>query len=356
MRKMFCVSSALMLFAVFANAAEKKLSGPDAIDPIMGDYAGVCVGTDGRARPSIGKMVAEGQGQYRCELFVAADTQKKPKETKAAKKSGGKKTSKSPLWDFRLEVRGKVAGGHLTLIGKTNESDWRGNVAKKSLSVCRSDGKVQFNLLHIHKTSPTEAQKPPKGAIVLLPFKPGQKPSLAEWTNTNWIPMSDGSMRANKGSTLTRRAFGDMKLHLEFMIPYMPDKRGQGRGNSGVYIQNRYEVQVLDSFGLIPHSNDCGGLYKIAAPTVNACFPPLSWQTYDITFYAPQFGADGRVTKLPVITVVQNGIMIHDHVTLPESTAGGAGGFVEKAPFQLQDHGCPVKYRNIWVVELKKRP
>jgi hypothetical protein len=140
-------------------------------------------------------------------------------------------------------------------------------------------------------------------------------------------------------------------MHLEFRTPYMPQARGQGRGNSGVYIQGRYEVQVLDSFGLEGADNECGGLYKQRAPLVNMAFPPLAWQTYDIDFTAPRFDAAGKKTHNARITVRHNGVVVHNDVEITAKTGGGAPEGREARPIKLQDHGNPVHYRNIWIVE-----
>jgi hypothetical protein len=135
----------------------------------------------------------------------------------------------------------------------------------------------------------------------------------------------------------------------------MPTKRGQDRGNSGVYLMDRYEVQVLDSFGLVPQDNECGGIYKVATPKVKASFPPDVWQTYDITFRAPRFDAQGKKVKNATVTVVQNGLTIHENVEIPGPTGGAVGGpEAKEAPLRLQDHGNPVRFRNIWALPLKE--
>jgi hypothetical protein len=165
-----------------------------------------------------------------------------------------------------------------------------------------------------------------------------------------WKLLNDGAMEVKKGngSIVTKKKFNDIKLHVEFRTPFMPDARGQGRGNSGVYLQERYEVQVLDSYALEGKDNECGGIYKIGEPSVNMCAPPTQWQTYDITFYGPS--ADRENAQ---VTVVHNGVTIHDELKLPSPTGGALDSDVNKpGGIYLQDHGNPVQYRNIWLVEL----
>jgi len=149
------------------------------------------------------------------------------------------------------------------------------------------------------------------------------------------------------GSIVTKKKFTDFKLHAEFRLPFMPDKQGQARANSGVYLQGRYEVQVLDSYGLEGLDNECGGIYKVGKPLVNMCAPPTQWQTYDITFHAPKAGKPARAT------VVHNGVTIQDEIELPGPTGGALDPNVkEPGGIYLQDHGNRMQFRNIWLVEL----
>jgi hypothetical protein len=156
-----------------------------------------------------------------------------------------------------------------------------------------------------------------------------------------------------RGQT-SKRTFGDCTLHVEFMTPFMPRARGQARGNSGVYLQGRYEVQVLDSFGLEGKNNECGGLYELSDPKVNMCYPPLQWQTYDIAYTAARYDQSGKKVSNARITVRHNGIVVQDNVELARGTrAAPVEEGVAKGPIYLQNHGNPVFYRNIWVVERK---
>ena len=149
----------------------------------------------------------------------------------------------------------------------------------------------------------------------------------------------------------TSEKWSSFTLHVEFRIPYMPEHRGQGRGNSGCYLQGRYEVQVLDSFGLEGKDNECGGIYTIAAPLVNMAFPPLTWQTYDIDYTAAVYDAAGRKTSSAKATVKHNGVLVQDAVELTHATTSAPlPEGPEPGPLHFQDHGAPVRYRNIWIV------
>ncbi|MFP4501809.1 MAG: DUF1080 domain-containing protein [Candidatus Hydrogenedentota bacterium] len=175
----------------------------------------------------------------------------------------------------------------------------------------------------------------------------------AEPAPCRWKLLENGAMEVHQGGIISKEVFGDHKLHVEFRTPLMPDKRGQERGNSGVYLQGRYEVQVLDSYGLEGVDNECGGIYKVASPRVNMCAPPLQWQTYDITFRAPRFDEDGGKSADATLTVHHNGVLIHEDVAVPKPTAAHVGGDIrDPGPLHLQDHGNPVWFRNIWAVPL----
>jgi hypothetical protein len=193
----------------------------------------------------------------------------------------------------------------------------------------------------------------PQNAIVLFDGKDLSKwASRKDGSEAKWKLVGDRAMEVNgTGDIVTKDKFQDFTLHVEFMTPSMPDKHGQARGNSGVYLQDRYEVQVLDSFGLESKDDDCGAVYKEKAPAVNACKPPEQWQTYDITFKAAKFDASGKKVEGPHVTVIQNGQKIIDNFECTGPTGAGAPEGAEPGPIRLQDHGGnPVRYRNIWIV------
>ena len=148
----------------------------------------------------------------------------------------------------------------------------------------------------------------------------------------------------------SKQTFGDFKIHFEFRTPYKPKARGQGRGNSGFYAHGRYEVQVLDSFGLEGHHNECGGIYSTKAPSMNMCFPPLTWQTYDVDFTAAKF-KDGKKIANAIMTVRHNGVLIHDKTVCDHATtASPMREGPQPGPVFFQNHGNPVRFRNVWVL------
>ena len=146
--------------------------------------------------------------------------------------------------------------------------------------------------------------------------------------------------------------FQDFNMHVEFRVPYMPEADGQARGNSGLYLQSRYECQILDSFALDPLFNGLGSLYRFKSPDVNMALPPLTWQTYDVDFTAARFDADDKVLAPAKITVRLNGIVIHQDQELSETTTAAPIGQItpEPGPIFIQHHGNPVYYRNIWII------
>ena len=202
------------------------------------------------------------------------------------------------------------------------------------------DGTEAGILKKVERRSKTLGAKAPEGAIVLFDG------TSADQFERGKIVMKD----LLAADCETKEKFGDYKMHIEFRTPFKPAARGQERGNSGVYIQGRYECQVLDSFGLEGENNECGGIYQIGKPKVNACFPPLTWQTYDMDFTAARYEG-GKKVKNARVTIKHNGITIHDNLELPNGTPGKNPEADSPDVIYLQGHGNPVVYRNIWIVK-----
>ena len=204
------------------------------------------------------------------------------------------------------------------------------------------DAKAVGTIKKVVRKSSTLGAKPPKGATVLFDGKSADKFVKGQVVMKNLL----------RHDCESKQKFGDHSLHLEFRTPFLPHARGQGRGNSGMYIQGRDEGQVLDSFGLEGKNNECGGIYSISEPNVNMCFPPLTWQTYDYDFTAAVYEG-GKKTKNARVTIRHNGVVIHDDLELPHGTPGKHPEADGPGLLYLQGHGTPVVYRNIWVVEKK---
>jgi len=295
--------------------------------PFMGEYEGSFHPDQKDTFKTIGKVIQEGERSYRVVLSTSSET---------AVTEGA-----------FVEVYGTEFGPETVLYGRSGGYEWRGLIKDGNLAL-RSQYGQHFELKKIESKSPRAGVKPPANAIVLLAYRPKKAPDMSAWVNREWKALGDGSMQVvpGKGANRTKQQFGDIKhLHIEFKLPLEPLNRGQGRANSGVYLADRYEVQVLDSFGLTHTSGDCGGIYNVARARVNACLPPETWQTYDITFRAPRLDANGEVKDLPRMTVLHNGVKIHDNLEIPMKNHRAKG------PLQLQDHSHKIQFRNIWVVE-----
>jgi Domain of Unknown Function (DUF1080) len=288
-------------------------AGPDFA--VQGEYVSETAGKDKLAA----QVVAEGDGKFTA-YFLA----------------GG---LPGDGWDGKAKVKAAVrtADGKTTFDG----AGWKGEIADGKLTGVRDGG--EFALTRVVRKSPNEGAKPPDGALVLF-----DGTSVEEWKNGKI--MEDALLA--QGAT-TKKSFRDFKLHVEFRLPFKPKARGQERCNSGVYLQRRYEIQVLDSFGLAGDKSECGAVYEQTPPAVNMCFPPLSWQTYDIDFQAARYDGDGKKTANVIVTVVHNSVKVHDRQEIPTKTGYGDKEADTPGPINLQDHGNPVVFRNVWVVEKK---
>lgn len=207
--------------------------------------------------------------------------------------------------------------------------------------------------------TPGKQEGPPSDALVLFDGTGFDQWESEEGGEAKW-ELEDGVMtvKAGTGNIQTRQEFTDFQLHIEWRTPAKVKGEGQGRGNSGIFMQGRYELQVLDSYENRTYSNgQAASIYKDGIPLVNACLPPGEWQTYDVIYTAPRFNDDGSVKSKARITVLHNGVLVQNNFEIAGLTLyigehhyedGGHG----PGPIKLQDHGNPVSYRNIWIREL----
>ncbi|HEY3320287.1 MAG TPA: DUF1080 domain-containing protein [Planctomycetota bacterium] len=365
--------SILLAGVVFAGAPNEAL--------VQGLYEGTL--KDGKLEV---RVVGQGDGKYR--VLVRNDV-------------GGGKIEKAELWAL-------TAGDEVSISGKSGETEWKAVYADGAFK--GTAGAVAFEIKRVERKSPTMGKAPPEGAIVLLDgkdFKEIVRANGAEWFLGDmskhgapvWeVPLvmigkdpaewpsaekplpegwkvgkerrradmvigigEDGSIQVPKGGINSAKPIeGSFDYHVEFMNPFQPKEHSQGRGNSGVYLPNGQEIQVLDSFGECTYTGGgCGGLYAYQDPltmdTIESIkppenkynltsLPPGTWQTYDIQYRVEK--KDGKWVGKPKITVFFNGIKIHDNVELKQDAKKGA--------FHLQDHGNAVRYRNIWAVPVDK--
>lgn len=297
-----------------------NLAHVDADFHIQGEYTGNVTGSDGCCRAVGVQVVAMGDGKFDAMLYP------------------GGLPGNGYDGSTRSKFSGKREGDKVVLNGESQSIELQQGYAAL---VKNSAGGVAGYLSPMHRYSLTTGAVPPANAIVLFDGKNTDRLKNAKVT-------PDGLLEIG---CETKDAFQNFTLHAEFRTPYMPYAKGQARGNSGFYLQKRYEVQVLDSFGLELQKNDCASLYQFKAPDLNMSFPPLSWQTYDIDFTAPKFDADGKRIAKGRITVRHNGVVVQNDVELNNKTGGGSQEGPNPLPILLQNHGNPVHFRNVWIVD-----
>jgi len=200
---------------------------------------------------------------------------------------------------------------------------------------------------------PGGPDKAPSDAVVLF-----DGTDMSQWTGADQWVVADGAVTAGPGNVRSKAEFGDCQVHLEWAAAAEVTGKGQGRSNSGVFLMDRYEVQILDSYENTTYfDGQCGAIYKQHPPLVNACRKPGAWQTYDIIWKAPRFDDAGELVSPAYITVLHNGVVIQNHFELegdtPYNRAPSYQAHPDKGPIMLQYHGNPVRFRNIWVRELK---
>ena len=200
-----------------------------------------------------------------------------------------------------------------------------------------------------------DSAKPPEGATVLFDGK-----DTSAWVTKAGKPcpwkVEDGYMQVGGGDIVTTKKYGDCKLHVEFWIAkYPPEITGQARGNSGVKLQGRYEIQILDSFGKTPDKQDCAAVYLQKPPDKNMCTEPETWQTYDITFREARYDEAGKKKENARVTVIHNGTKVQDDVEILGKTGASDPEAPGPAPLLLQDHHGKVRFRNVWIVDEAKK-
>ena len=326
---MLCHSkmSAALACCVGLFALTVQAKGPTYTDPAktdsdfayQGEYSGE-IAVDGNKLKLGVQVIALGDGRFRSVSYLGG--------LPGDGWDGGEKRS----------APGELKDGVVVFADDRAQGEIRGG----KLHINAKEVSATGTLEKITRESPTMGAKPPAGATVLFAGTSAE--------NFSGGKVKDGLLQA--GCT-SKQKFGSHRLHIEFRLPYQPQDRGQGRGNSGIYLQGRYECQMLDSFGLDGKQNECGGLYSVKAPDVNMCFSPLTWQTYDVDYMAGKYDDDGQVVTNPRVTVRHNGVVIHKDVELPgerNTTAAPSKPGNAPGPIYLQNHGHPVVYRNIWVV------
>lgn len=313
----FFVTAATLSAAESKNPAftDPQQAGPDFV--VQGEYEGTLNGDKTGAQ-----IIALGDGKFDLVGY-----------------HGGLPGDGWKKGDSAEKATGETKGDVTRFTGEKANATLENGV----LTVTKN-GEVIGTLNKVERTSPTLGAQPPTGASVLFDGS-----SADNFENGQLV---EGDLLA-ASNCASKQKFGDHSGHLEFRTPFMPQARGQGRGNSGLYLQSRYELQILDSFGLEGKNNECGGIYSISEPLVNMCFPPLSWQTYDYDFTAARYDDDGNKVQNARATIRHNGVVIHDDLELTHGTPGRFGEGPGPEAVFLQNHGNPVVFRNIWVLAKK---
>lgn len=326
-RPLFCLIlltlSAQLLFATQSIRAEEKpaLIAEEAGESfkVQGEYEGELQMEDGKLLWGA-QVIALGNDEYAAYGYP-----------------GGLPGAGADM-EFRIGSKGKVEDGVMTFRSDYSVSTWK----DETFEVRTLNDELIGTMKKVKRESPTLGAEPPEGAIVLF-----DGTSAEGFVNGKMT--EDGLLIQG---TTSKETFQDCTVHVEFMLSYMPWAREQQRSNSGCYLQGRYEVQVLDSFGLEGRDNECGGIYTVSAPSVNMCLPPLSWQTYDIEFTAAKFDPDGKKVSSARMSVKHNGVTVQNDVEVTYATRAAPNKEgAEPGPLYLQDHNNPVRYRNIWIVK-----
>ena len=336
-----------LVFSVllWMNSVSVSQANIEPIPPFMGDWEGGWVDApqkDGNARNNPG-LVARviGLGNNRYEIQILEEFDKRA--------------------DFKVKTEAVWENGKMTF----DQNGYSGKITNDSFTGNKAGGAFDtpFSLKRVHRASPTMGKKAPENAVVLFDGS-----DLDAWErqgggNPTWLtkdgyfevlPKKDNNNVG--GSINTRQSFGDVKVHLEFRLPYEPEHRGQKRANSGFFLPGGYEVQILDSYGLDGMWNECGALYKQSPPRVNMCWAPGVWQTFDVEFKRLRRDSEGNKVDHAEFTVWHNGVKIHNSFQIKGATSNtqkgrelGESG--KNGGLSLQDHSNKIQFRNIWVVE-----
>jgi len=336
-----------LVFSVllWMNSVSVSQANIEPIPPFMGDWEGGWVDApqkDGNARNNPG-LVARviGLGNNRYEIQILEEFDKRA--------------------DFKVKTEAVWKNGKMTF----DQNGFSGKITNDSFTGKKAGVAFDtpFSLKRVHRTSPTMGKKAPENAVVLFDGS-----DLDAWErqgggDPTWLtkdgyfevlPKKDNNNVG--GSINTRQSFGDVKVHLEFRLPYEPEHRGQKRANSGFFLPGGYEVQILDSYGLDGMWNECGALYKQSPPRVNMCWSPGVWQTFDVEFKRLRRDSEGNKVDHAEFTVWHNGVKIHNSFQIKGATSNtqkgrelGESG--KNGGLSLQDHSNKIQFRNIWVVE-----
>ena len=336
-----------LVFSVllWMNSVSVSQANIEPIPPFMGDWEGGWVDApqkDGNARNNPG-LVARviGLGNNRYEIQILEEFDKRA--------------------DFKVKTEAVWKNGKMTF----DQNGFSGKITNDSFTGKKAGVAFDtpFSLKRVHRTSPTMGKKAPENAVVLFDGS-----DLDAWErqgggDPTWLtkdgyfevlPKKDNNNVG--GSINTRQSFGDVKVHLEFRLPYEPEHRGQKRANSGFFMPGGYEGQILDSYGLDGMWNECGALYKQSPPRVNMCWAPGVWQTFDVEFKRLRRDSEGNKVDHAEFTVWHNGVKIHNSFQIKGATSNtqkgrelGESG--KNGGLSLQDHSNKIQFRNIWVVE-----
>jgi hypothetical protein len=333
----------LLLIGLIATAGVAAAQKPD---PLMGDWQGQWA--KGRPRSIAAQVISRGQRRYQVNIVPELDQRA------------------APLAVLNVQAEGDAI--------RFEQEGWSGVIeGEKFTGTGSNKGKpVAFEMKKTVRPSTNLGIEPPEGAIVLFDgggFDHWQ--AFARNGVSDDVPWKiiDDTMQVGPTfeehafgvSIGTRQAFGDFRMHLEFRLPLLAEVTGQNRANSGVIFEDYhfYELQILDSYGLHGYYDECGAIYKIAAPKVNMCAPPLQWQSYDVTYHGPKFDDQGNLKAPARITVDHNGKPIHKDQEFPFSEAAAKARRERpdsRMPgrIKLQNHGDPIEFRNVWIVDLSK--